>query len=199
MARSYRDILKLGRGGSGKAAVAAPSAEPMAHCGLPKRPTSPSSVPASAGFGETSGEMSENVFYVHMRKSKNYTPGGWRRDLMRSELGDVDIAEVSGLTDNGRRDAETVLRLWRQNSDADATAPTPSVQNWQRAMRRSLTAVRGTSAEVAAAASAPKAVTFVPSVSDVDEEKTIDEETTINEETTTSSRSVADAWPRREK
>ncbi len=189
--RSYRDVLKLGRAGTVKAAVAAASAK--VYGGLPKRPTSHSSVPASADLAEESklteestltarsGTSNKNVFYVHMRKSKNYTAGGWRRDLMRSELGDVDKDDVSDLTENGRRDAEEVLRLWRQTSHADVTTPStaPSAQKWQRAMRHSLTAGRGASTEVAAAASdvpRRKSVVFAPSVSDIDEKKTTEDE-----------------------
>lgn len=39
-----------------------------------------------------------SCFYVHMLKTKHYRAGGWRRDLMRNEMGDIGPAELNDLS-----------------------------------------------------------------------------------------------------
>lgn len=55
-------------------------------------------VAGSGGAGEASGGNKNSCFYVHMLKTNHYRAGGWRRDLMRSEMGEIDQAELNDLS-----------------------------------------------------------------------------------------------------
>ena len=54
-----------------------------------------------------------SCFFVHMRKTKHYSVGGWRRDLIRSELGDMTEEEMRTMQQRGILDTREIVRLWQ--------------------------------------------------------------------------------------
>ena len=127
-------------------------------------------------------DANNTCYRVQMLKTKNYRLDGWRRDLMRAELGDVEEQEADDLAKSARiESAKIIAMLQAKRSGSEARplmhARTQDLNQWARTARRALrgstasrptsTAERqeepGTEAQPAGTHPAPEAVQKTPS------------------------------------